>query len=218
LTRHERVIRGKVSTEHMVQLFDDKTSLAETLAPFLMEGWQRGETLLVVARAANWELASRRLAADGCPVEKAIASGRLVVLDAATTLASFLRNGHPVPERFAAGVGALVERLSARFGQRLRIYGEMVDILAAQGDFGAALQLEQLWNDLGSAYSFTLLCGYTACHFGDARTASILRDICAAHTHAAAKPADLLASWLLAERRSRFHTEVPQVPSGETIA
>ena len=207
MTRHERLVRGKVSSEHRVQLCDDPESLAEAMAAFLSEGWRLGEPLLVVARPASWALTSRLLAADGCPVDEAIASGRLVVLDAATTLATFAQNGHPIAERFAATIGALVERLSTESGQRLRIYGEMVDIFASHGEFVSARKLEQLWNELGTMYSFSLLCGYTADHFGDPRTASMLRDICEAHDCAAAKPTDLLASWMLSGRRPRVHTD-----------
>lgn len=207
--QHERVVRGQVNTEHLVQLFDDSESLAETVAAFLFEGWQRGETLLVVARPEHWAAASKLLASHGCGVDEIISSGRLMVLDAATTLASFLKNSRPVPERFAATVGNLVRELSARTGQRLRIYGEMVDLLAAQDQFGPAHELEQLWNELGSQISFTLLCGYAASHFGDARTASMLRDICKAHDKATAKPTDLLSSWLLSERRPAYHTDAP---------
>ncbi|MGH9348362.1 MAG: MEDS domain-containing protein [Vicinamibacterales bacterium] len=207
--QHERVARGQVSTEHQVQLFDDVESLTETVTAFLFEGWQRGETLLVIARPENWALVSRRLAADGCPVDEEIASERLVVLDAATTLATFLRNGRPVPERFAQKTGRLVERLSKQSRTRLRVYGEMVDILAAHGEFASVQELERLWNELGCLYSLTLLCGYSSGHFGDARTASVLRDICEGHDKATAKPTDLLGSWLLADRRSRYHTDAP---------
>jgi MEDS: MEthanogen/methylotroph, DcmR Sensory domain len=203
VTRHEVVVRGRVVSEHRVQLFDESESLAAAVSAFLFEGWRNGEPLLVVARPSNWALTSRDLAARGCPVDQVIAEGRLVVLDAAITLATFLQNSQPLPDRFAVTVRKVVGELSARFGTRLRIYGEMVDILAAQGEFVAA---EQLWNELASAYSFTLLCGYSSSHFGDPRTGSMLRAICEAHDHATARSEDLLASWLLSGRRPRFHT------------
>jgi MEDS: MEthanogen/methylotroph, DcmR Sensory domain len=207
VTRHEVVVRGQIASEHRVQLFDDAESLAGTVAAFLFEGWRLGEPLLVAARPAHWALISRDLAARGCAIEQTIGEERLVVLDAAATLATFLQNGHPLPDRFSATVARVVGDLSTRFGTRLRIYGEMVDILAAQGEFAAAHRLEQLWNQLATAYSVTLLCGYEAGHFGDPRSDSVLRDICEAHDHATAGPHDLLASWLLAGRQPRLHTQ-----------
>ena len=201
----ERVLRGTVRSEHHVHLFDEPDSLVAAVGAFLAAGWARGDNLLVVARPANWALTSSELEALGCPVADATASGRLVVLDAATTLASFMTHGDPQAEAFARTVGELVQRLAA--GSGLTIYGEMVDILVAQNNFSGAQQLEALWNTLSERYSFNLLCGYSSAHFGDERNAKHLHAICDAHTHTAAQPTDLLATWLLANRRSRFHTD-----------
>lgn len=201
------LFRGTVRSEHLVKLFDDDESLADGVSAFLLEGWQRREPLVVVARPRHWLLTAKRLIAGSCPVDEAISSGRLTVLDAATTLAGFMRNGRPQAELFAAIVSAPVLRLAASSGKPLRIYGEMVDVLASQGEFAAAQALENLWNQLGTRVSFKLLCGYAAGHFSDPRTAPALRSICEAHDHASADAADLLASWLLADRRPRFHID-----------
>ena len=83
----------------------------------------------------------------------------------------------------------------------------MVDSLAAQGKFSGAEQLEALWNDLAAQYSFRLLCGYSAAHFGDERNTQHLNAVCASHTGSGARATDLLATWLLSNRRSRFHIE-----------
>jgi hypothetical protein len=72
-----------------------------------------------------------------------------------------------------------------------------VDILAEEGNFGAALCLESLWNDLAARVSFTLLCGYASAHFASAETAQLLRGICAQHSHVAVAPEDAMAQWVL---------------------
>jgi hypothetical protein len=92
-------------------------------------------------------------------------------------------------------VGSLVARLSN--GKRVTIYGEMVDVLAARGNYKAAQQLEYLWNDLGQRESYTLFCGYASGHFGDPKTAKVLADICDSHGHLHRKRDDLLAEYLL---------------------
>ena len=68
-------------------------------------------------------------------------------------------------------------------------------------------RLKALWNELGQRCSFQLLCGYAAAHFGDERTAKHLHTICEAHHHSGARATDLLATWLLSNRISQFHTE-----------
>jgi hypothetical protein len=207
VSQRERAVRGNVSGEHVVQLFDETESLVASVAAYLRQGWKRGDNLLIVARPAHWALTSGELEATGCPVVDLIASGRLVALDAATTMATFIVNDDPHEERFSGTVGDLVRRLAEQPGTGLTIYGEMVDILAAQGNFNAAERLEALWNGLSTRHSFRLLCGYSAVHFGDERNTPHLNAICAAHTGSSARATDLLASWLLANRRSRFHIE-----------
>jgi hypothetical protein len=187
-SHRERVLRGNVSSEHLVQLFDESQSLIEGVAAFLDEGWKRGDCL---------------------PVGQATSNGRLVVLDAGTTLATFMVNGDPQPEKFLENVGEVVARLCTASEGRLSIYGEMVDVLVEQGNFVGAEQLEALWNGLGERWSFRLLCGYCAAHFGDERTARHLHAICNAHHSATARATDLLATWLLSNRQSTFHTDPP---------
>lgn len=183
------------SSEHHVQLFDSSKSLVDTVSTFLLAGFERGEALLVVATPEHRELLSRRLEELGLKVRDAINANLLVMLDAEQTLDKFMRNNQPSTVAFDEIVGATVTRLGE--GRRVCIYGEMVDVLAARGDYKAAYQLEELWNALGRLESFTLFCGYASGHFGDPKTAKMLADICAAHSHVHRKPDDLLAEYLL---------------------
>ncbi|MBY0496146.1 MAG: MEDS domain-containing protein [Cyanobacteria bacterium] len=186
------------TSEHHLQLFDSSKSLAETVAAFLMAGFNRQEPLLVVATPEHRELLTRKLEGAGLNVREAMLASRLVILDAAQTLSKFMRQDTPSPEAFDEVVGSLVARLAN--GRRVCIYGEMVDVLAAQGKYRGAHQLEELWNALGRRESFTLFCGYASGHFGDPKTARALSDICEAHSHLHRKKDDLLAEYLLDQR------------------
>ena len=183
------------SSEHHVQLFDSSRSLAETVSAFLMAGFERGEPLLIVATPEHRELLGRTLTDAGVNIHEATAANRLVMLDAVQCLAKFMRQDVPSAIAFDEVVGSLVARLSN--GKRVRIYGEMVDVLAARGNYKAAHQLEELWNDLGRRESYTLFCGYASGHFGDPKTAKALADICSSHSHLHRKGGDLLAEYLL---------------------
>ena len=39
MTHRERVLRGEVASEHLVQLFDEPDSRVEAAAAFLYRGW-----------------------------------------------------------------------------------------------------------------------------------------------------------------------------------
>ena len=186
------------TSEHHLQLFDSSKSLAETVAAFLMAGFQRGEPLLVVATPQHRELLTRKLEEAGLNIREAMLANRLVMLDASQTLEKFMRQDVPNAVAFDEEVGTLVARLS--IDTRVCIYGEMVDVLASRGKYKAAHQLEELWNVLGKRESYTLFCGYASGHFGDPKTAKWLSDICEAHSQLHRKKDDLLAEYLLDQR------------------
>ena len=187
------------TSEHHLQLFDSSKSLADTVSAFLMAGFNRGEPLLIVATPEHRELLTRRLEQAGLNIREATRASRFVMLDATQTLDKFMRQDTPNAAAFDEVVGSLVARL-ADYGPRVCIYGEMVDVLAARGNYKAAHQLEELWNALGRRETYTLFCGYASGHFGDPRTAAALKDICDAHGHLHRKKDDLLAEFLLDQR------------------
>jgi hypothetical protein len=186
------------SSEHHLQLFDSSKSLADSVSGFLIEGFRRGENMLVVATPEHRELLTGRLEEAGLNIREATRANRLVVLDAAQTLDKFMRQDIPNPTAFDEVVGTLVGQLSR--DRRVCIYGEMVDVLAARGKYRAAQQLEELWNVLGGREWFTLFCGYASGHFGDPKAAKVLGEICGAHSHLHRKKDDLLAEFLLDQR------------------
>jgi len=181
----ERVLRGSIVSEHVVQLFDEPASLAAGVSAYLLDAYARGDNLLVVARPSNWALISVALEVHRCPVTDLLEAGRLLVLDAATTMATFMVHGDPDAKRFDSNIGSLVKQLCDTSPAGLTVYGEMVDILVAQGNYVGAERLEDLWNSLSERCSFRLLCGYSSTHFADGRASVHLHQICGAHSRRA---------------------------------
>ena len=196
MTVRECVVRGAITSEHIVQFFDSDESRAECVARFLADGYRLGQPAIVVAKPANWSGVVDQLTNLGVPVQEAIDKGTIVVKDATDTLRRISRNGVPDADAFEAVVGKAVTSL-ARRGMRVRAYGEMVDMLAQRGDLAEAIKLEHLWNGLGERVPFFLLCGYSAAHFVATATHRALRDICGAHSSVHRHAQDPLATWLL---------------------
>jgi hypothetical protein len=192
----ETDIGGSGVPRHSCQLFDSPASVAASVGAFFRDGLEAGDNLLAVMCPENWASTVRLLRGQGVNPSAVLASGQLTVLDAVTTLATFRRGGQIDPQLFETSIGGLVRTLAAG-DRRLRVYGEMVDVLAMEGDFGASLHLEALWNELMAAVPFDLLCGYSAVNFGNPRSADALRLICAAHGQLRTNPRDLLATFLL---------------------
>ena len=180
---------------HAVQLFDADASRARAVASFVREGLQSRERVVVVMRAQAWTLAAVSLAND-VALSDAIDAGRLTVLDADATLERLMRDGALDPVVFAEMVGPLVAA-EVPGTRGLRIYGEMVDLLAAGGDFAAAQQLESLWNDLRSRTPFKLFCGYSSMHFPGSDGREALRAIRRLHTHTHLSAQDVIGMHLM---------------------
>ncbi|HEY7955293.1 MAG TPA: MEDS domain-containing protein, partial [Polyangia bacterium] len=94
-------------TPHIVQFYEDEAYLCETVASFVGAGLNRGEPAVVIATAPHRSALRSRLAASGIEVERAVAAGHLVLLDAADTLSEILVGGLPDADRFTASVGSL---------------------------------------------------------------------------------------------------------------
>jgi hypothetical protein len=191
----QRVAPGKLEWAHACQFFDSEESRAEAAATFIAQGLRGGEHVIAIARPLHWSAISQYLEAQRVPVERELSHGRLVVKDAMDTLRRLSLSGMVSEAAFDATVGVAVRGL-AELGP-LRAYGEMVDILAQRGELQEALRLEHMWNRLGHAVPFSLMCGYAAAHFVSPSAHEALREICASHSQVRRHEQDALANWLL---------------------
>jgi hypothetical protein len=185
-----------------VQLFDTADSAADTVAGFVTAGLLAGDGVVLAMLERGWTEVAGRLRANGVAVDEAAAAGRLIAIDAADLLSRLIRRGHPDSGQFHAIVGSLVTAVGSTSG-RVRVYGEMVDLLARSGEYRALLELEALWNELAAELPFTLLCGYSAEHFGDPRLAETLAAVCCAHSVVRSNPRDALGAFLMTQPQPR---------------
>jgi hypothetical protein len=166
--------------EHSVQLYSDRTTFVDALEGYVGGGLRAGDSVIVMATAVHRLALERRLRMRGFDVEQARLQERYIPVNAADALAKFMAAGQPDPVRFKELVSRLISRAQAN-GRRVRAFGELVAILWSQGDQAAALQLEQLWDELRAEQPFCLFCAYPrSCFSGDAEES--IREICAHHT------------------------------------
>ncbi len=147
---------------HVVHLYgSDEPQLNASVGRYLAGSGESERGLLVVATAKREAALREELTALGVAVWAAERAGTLRFADAEETLASFMVDGYPNEDRFAATVGSMLKEMRAACGgRRLRIYGEMVGILWRDNQFPSAIRLEQLWNRLQAEESFDLYCAY----------------------------------------------------------
>ncbi len=181
MAQREALTDEVVGSRHIVEMFESTESAIDRVSAFVLDGLTEGDAVLLVLRLPHWNLISSRLTAENILVSDAIAGGRLTVLDAARTLTRILWHGVPSRGLFNEVVGQTVRQLKPE-GTPLRVYGDMVDILAADGFFQAACELEKLWSELTLRESLTVLCGYSASTFFNPDSSTVLGSICRSHT------------------------------------
>jgi anti-sigma regulatory factor (Ser/Thr protein kinase) len=164
---------------HAVTFFTSADDLAAAVAPFAADGLEQGAPAVLVVRPEHRAPIEAALRTCGVDVDAVRQDGRLVELDAAELLATCSRDGRPDADAFDRAVGDLLRRLDTDAGAVPRIYGEMVGVLWERGDVAAAIELEDLWNDLGGRHPFRLLCGYPSSVDGPGAA-----DVCSRHNAA----------------------------------
>ncbi|MEO7858863.1 MAG: MEDS domain-containing protein [Nitrospirales bacterium] len=139
---------------HAVQFYHDDIYLIDAVSAFIEAGFQEKATSIVIATPQHREeLRARLHEAAGPGIES-----RMLYFDAVDLLSTFMVDGQPNPTRFMSNIWPILQQ--ATLAGPVRIFGEMVAVLWAQGNTSAAIQLEKLWNELAQSRAFSLLCAY----------------------------------------------------------
>ncbi len=226
MTRFASFLDRAPACAHAVQIYREPGELAASLGAFLDAGFEKGEPAVVIATAARWPAFAQALEARSRPVDELERTGLLTRADAAELLDRIVEGGRPSAERFEEVVGELLERVETAFpGRTVRAFGEMVDVLWHDGRREAALELEELWNDLSARRRFALLCGYQLDILDlDVQTGA-LPDVLRVHSHArtVARPSRFsaavdraLSELVPAPRAARIYLDVADgMPHGD---
>jgi len=166
---------------HAVRFYEGERSLARITADFFAEGFAEQHPALVAATPSFRAALLLELSARSLDVVEMQRSRELLLLDARDTLATFMVDGKPDAVKFTETMCAAIEHVSrGRSGCKVRVFGQMVDVLWRDGHQGAAIDLEMLWNQLARTRAFSLLCGYA---MGNFYKDSNVDDICGQHSH-----------------------------------
>jgi hypothetical protein len=173
---------------HSVQFYKDPAFLIEAVAHFITAGIARREATVLVMTASHRQLLCSRLREHGWEASELSKCAGMRVLDAEETLAVFMRDGRPDEHLFFECITRTLREARLGFSQRVRAFGEMVDVLWRQGNQAAALELEELWNRVIARESLVLHCAYDADVFESATHSGGMCGVHHAHTHVMAVP------------------------------
>lgn len=145
--------------DHALHIYGEDRTLATTVASFLQPAFTQEQAVIAIATRPHLSAVEQRLRTLGNDVDGARRAGRYVAMDAAKILPALLHNGLPSRSAFEEVIGKPVGALAREYGD-VRAFGELVNILWHEGKRAAALQLEDLWNELLGYAPLSLICGY----------------------------------------------------------
>ena len=170
---------------HEVQFYSDDVVLLDRAAPFVAAALKGGDAAIIVATKSHRHSLVQRLESEGFDVDAAIKAGMYVAVDAASTLSMFMVNDMPEPARlfrFASGLIEEAMKVGKKAHPRVAVFGEGVSLLWEEGKADAAIQVEQLWNQLAVNYEVDILCGYWMSSTYGEEDEHNFKSVCAEHS------------------------------------
>jgi anti-sigma regulatory factor (Ser/Thr protein kinase) len=177
LTKTERV----APKEHVVLFYESDEELARIAGAYLTEAVVAGSVAVVVASESHRAMLEREVASAGFDLHELRSSGSWITLDATETISRLVIDGRPDATAFESAVGELIAGITER-GRSVCAYGEMVALLWDARQVNAAIELEELWNDLGERTPFSLFCSYASASLSGSLDAGDFEVVCSHHS------------------------------------
>jgi DNA-binding NarL/FixJ family response regulator len=175
----------KAPRRHEVLFYSDDTALLDSFTCFIATSLKAANAAIVVATKSHRDSLLQRLKAECVDTDGAIEKGAYISLDAIDALSTIMVNGSPDPERLIAGIGGLIEAAAkAATGKQRQVAmcGEAGALLQAEGQADAAIQLEQLCDELTKTHKVDFLCAYPLSIFHGEEGQRVFQSIRAEHS------------------------------------
>jgi len=178
------VLADAAPSDHIVQLYQDEDFLNRAVCRFAGAALANGEGIILVPTRAHWNAMRPRLEAEDVDVDAARERGQLTVIDADETLPRFMRNAMPDSPIFLGLAGDVIGEAHAggRY-QKVRWWGEMVDVLWERGDVAASMHLEDLFDQLAKRHDIAIFCSFLMDNFDGGVHAQMLPRLGTNHSH-----------------------------------
>ena len=180
----EEVVAGASPHDHILQLYQDNDFLNSAVCRYIGAGLANGDRIILFPTLPHWNAFRQRLEHEGVNVEAARERGQLTVVDANELLPRFMRDAMPDPQVFNAVIGDVFRQACAGGSyQKLRAWGELVDVLWERGDVAASMNLEDLFDQLNKKIGIAMFCSYLMDNFNGDVHAHMLPRLGTNHSH-----------------------------------
>ena len=162
----DHVVADGAPGDHIVLLYQDQEFLSRAVCRYARAGLVNGEGVILFPTLTHWNVFRPRLEAGGVDVDAAQERGQLTVVDADEILPRFMRDAMPDPPALRRAFGDVLGQ--ARAGgsyQKVRAWGEMVNVLWERGDVAASMNLEDLFDQLNKTVDIVMFCSFLMDNF-----------------------------------------------------
>ncbi|HMJ47047.1 MAG TPA: MEDS domain-containing protein, partial [Ferruginibacter sp.] len=94
---------------HVLQVYENTEEFISTLTGFVFDGFNAGDSVIVIATAEHLESLNNRLTVNAIDIEELKNNGQYKPLDAEETLSRFMVKGWPDEDLFMQLVASLVK-------------------------------------------------------------------------------------------------------------
>jgi DNA-binding NarL/FixJ family response regulator len=175
----------EIARRHEVLFYRDDASFLKSFSDFTKAALESGNAVLVVATESHLVSLRQTLQAQGVHVATVVDEGRYIPLSVAETLSTFMVDGLPDRVRFLKVARDLMRTAAKAVNGKRRgvsACGECAPTLWGQRSAEAAIQVEQLWDEVARTYGVDILCGYSSGAFHGDKDSHIFQRIRAEHS------------------------------------
>jgi DNA-binding NarL/FixJ family response regulator len=151
-----------ITRVHEVAAYHDDSSFVDGFTRFIETALNNGNPAIAILTQAHQISIRQQLERRN---EAALTQERLYIpVNVNNALSIFMVNDWPDATRLIEWAGNAIKRAArTATGQssRVAICGECAPILWAQGNSGAAIQLERIWDTIAASHDVDILCGYS---------------------------------------------------------
>ena len=180
----DRLLADAGPCDHVVQLYQDEDFLSRAVCRFAGGALANGEGIILVPTLTHWNAIRPRLEAEGVDVKAARERGQLTVVDADECLPRFMRNSMPDSSIFLGLAADVVgqARAGVRY-EKVRWWGEMVNVLWERGNAAASMNLEDQFDQLAKKHDIAIFCSFLMDNFNGEVHTHMLPRLGTNHSH-----------------------------------
>jgi hypothetical protein len=180
----DRLLADAGPCDHVVQLYQDEDFLSRAVCRFAGGALANGEGIILVPTLTHWNAIRPRLEAEGVDVKAARERGQLTVVDADECLPRFMRNSMPDSSIFLGLAADVIgqARAGVRY-EKVRWWGEMVNVLWERGNAAASMNLEDQFDQLAHKHDIAIFCSFLMDNFNGEVHTHMLPRLGTNHSH-----------------------------------